>query len=52
MKKHYARVDEAIAFQVVDLMDGDSARGDYAQNLRGIVRPKLDWEMHVGSEHL
>ena len=52
MKKHYARVDEAIAFQVVDLMGGDSARGDYAQNLRGIVRPKLDWEMHVGSEHL
>ena len=52
VKKHYARVDEAIAFQVVDLMDGDSARGDYAQNLRGIVRPKLDWEMHVGSEHL
>jgi lipopolysaccharide transport system ATP-binding protein len=35
---------EAIAFQVIDSNDGDSARGDYAGHLPGIVRPLLKWE--------
>jgi len=35
---------DAIAFQVVDSMDGDSARGDYAGLLPGAVRPLLRWE--------
>jgi lipopolysaccharide transport system ATP-binding protein len=34
---------DAIAFQVVDFLDGDSARGDYAGSLPGIVRPLLRW---------
>jgi lipopolysaccharide transport system ATP-binding protein len=34
----------AIAFQVVDSLEGDSARGDYAGFLPGIVRPLLKWE--------
>src|SRR5215468_2293373 len=34
----------AIAFQVVDCMEGDSARGDYAGFLPGVVRPLLTWE--------
>jgi lipopolysaccharide transport system ATP-binding protein len=38
----YAR--EAIAFQVIDSLDGDSARGDYKGNLPGVVRPLLKWE--------
>jgi len=33
----------AIAFQVVDSMEGDSARGDYARSFPGIVRPMLKW---------
>jgi len=45
---------EAIAFQVVDSTDGDSARGDYAGHLPGVVRPLLEWETtydsHPGSE--
>jgi len=34
---------EVLAFQVVDNLDGDSARGDFIGNLAGVVRPKLDW---------
>jgi lipopolysaccharide transport system ATP-binding protein len=34
---------DAIAFQVVDSLDGDSARGDYAGPMPGIVRPLLKW---------
>jgi lipopolysaccharide transport system ATP-binding protein len=32
------------AFQVVDTMDGNSARGDLAVTLPGVVRPLLDWK--------
>jgi lipopolysaccharide transport system ATP-binding protein len=32
------------AFQVIDTLDGDSARGDLAVTLPGVVRPYLDWE--------
>lgn len=35
--------DYAVTFQVVDSMDGDSARGDWAKPLGGIVRPLLNW---------
>jgi len=34
---------DAVAFHVVDSLDGDSARGDYAGHISGIVRPMLDW---------
>jgi len=34
---------DAVAFQVVDTLDGDSARGHYLGDLPGTVRPKLDW---------
>ena len=33
----------ALSFQVVDAMDGTSARGDWAGHLAGAVRPKLKW---------
>lgn len=33
----------AVAFQVVDSRSGDSARGDYAGHLPGVVRPVLQW---------
>jgi lipopolysaccharide transport system ATP-binding protein len=35
---------EAVSFQVVDPMEGDSARGDWTKDLRGLVRPLLAWE--------
>ncbi|HEX6189869.1 MAG TPA: ABC transporter ATP-binding protein [Pyrinomonadaceae bacterium] len=34
---------QAVAFQVVDSTEGDSARGDYGGPLPGVVRPKLRW---------
>lgn len=34
---------EAVAFQVVDSIDGDSARGDYAGPYPGVIRPALQW---------
>lgn len=39
------RLDEPdlITFQVVDSLDGNSARGDYAGHLPGVVRPLLKW---------
>ena len=38
----YAR--DAVAFQVIDSTDGDTARGDYTGPLPGVVRPMLRWE--------
>jgi lipopolysaccharide transport system ATP-binding protein len=37
-------VRDAVAFQVIDSHDGDSARGDWVGNLDGIVRPILKWD--------
>ncbi len=34
---------EAVAFQVIDRMEGDSARVDHAGDLGGIIRPLLHW---------
>jgi lipopolysaccharide transport system ATP-binding protein len=34
---------DAVAFHVVDSLDGDSARGDYAGPFPGVVRPLLKW---------
>ncbi len=34
---------DVAAFQVIDSLEGDSARGDYVGQLPGAVRPKLDW---------
>ena len=36
-------VKEAVAFQVVDNLEGDSARGDYIGNISGAIRPLLQW---------
>ncbi len=35
---------DAIAFRVIDSTDGDTARGDYAGHMPGVVRPTLKWE--------
>jgi lipopolysaccharide transport system ATP-binding protein len=34
---------QAVAFQVIDSADGDSARGDCARSVPGVVRPLLNW---------
>ncbi|MFL6229630.1 MAG: hypothetical protein ACJ741_12735, partial [Pyrinomonadaceae bacterium] len=39
----FCRVPEAVAFQVIDSLDGDTARGDYAGPFPGAVRPILEW---------
>jgi len=39
---HFNELD-AVAFQVVDSLDGDSARGGYAGPMPGVVRPLLNW---------
>ena len=38
--------EDAVAFHVVDSLDGDSARGDWVGNMAGVVRPLLHWETH------
>jgi lipopolysaccharide transport system ATP-binding protein len=42
IKVHFYERD-VVAFQVVDSFDGDSARGDYAGPMPGLVRPLLNW---------
>ena len=53
------RVPDAAAFRVIDSTDGDSARGDFAGPISGVVRPLLKWftrfspnvcEVHDGTE--
>jgi lipopolysaccharide transport system ATP-binding protein len=39
----YVSVRDAVAFQVLDSTDGDSARGDWAGHLPGVIRPLLEW---------
>jgi lipopolysaccharide transport system ATP-binding protein len=36
-------VRDAVAFQVVDSMDGDSARGDWGGPITSVMRPLLKW---------
>lgn len=33
----------AVSFHVIDSLEGDSARGDFAKNIPGVVRPLLEW---------
>lgn len=40
---HFVERD-VIAFNVIDTIDGDSARGDFAGSIPGVVRPILDWK--------
>ena len=34
---------DAVAFQVIDSAEGDTARGDYGGPVPGVVRPLLPW---------
>jgi lipopolysaccharide transport system ATP-binding protein len=39
----HAQEREGVAFQIVDALSGDSARGDYTGPFAGAVRPLLPW---------
>jgi lipopolysaccharide transport system ATP-binding protein len=43
------KAPDAVAFQVIDSIDGDSARGDWAGHLGGVVRPLLQWQTHFNA---
>ena len=34
---------DAVAFQIIDSLDGDSARGDWGWSFPGVIRPLLRW---------
>jgi lipopolysaccharide transport system ATP-binding protein len=40
---------DAVAFQVIDSLDGDSARGNYGGHMPGVVRPMLKWDTRYTS---
>ncbi len=42
--RHQFLVREVVAFQVVDSLEGDTARGDWGGNIAGVVRPRLQWK--------
>lgn len=41
---------DIIAFQLIDSLEGDSARGDFTGNLLGLFRPKLEWTTEVSNK--
>jgi lipopolysaccharide transport system ATP-binding protein len=41
--QHHAAVYEAVSFEVLDPGEGDSARGQFSGQWRGVVRPLLEW---------
>lgn len=45
----HAHQPNAVAFQVIDSQRGDSARGEYAGPMPGVVRPLLRWTTDVHS---
>lgn len=47
--KHFY-VPDALAFMVVDSMEGDSSRGDYVGRCGGAVRPMFRWETQYTPE--
>jgi len=38
---------DAVAFQIIDSLEGNSARGDYAGPMPGVVRPLLNWKTRL-----
>jgi len=41
---------DVVAFHVIDSLEGDSARGDYAGPFPGVVRPLLNWTSELINE--
>jgi lipopolysaccharide transport system ATP-binding protein len=45
-KQHYVRLQNVVAFHLFDPLTGDSARGDYAERINGVVSPRLEWQSY------
>jgi lipopolysaccharide transport system ATP-binding protein len=45
---HHVNLRDAVAFHVQDPAEGDSARGRFVGQFRGVVRPLLDWTCEEG----
>ncbi len=43
---------DSVAFQVVDTLEGDSARGDFIGDLPGVIRPILKWTTEFEAENV
>ncbi len=43
---------QAVAFQVIDTLEGDSARGDWAGRMKGVVRPLMKWHTEYSTQEL
>ena len=43
--EHHASVYEAVSFEVLDSGEGDTARGTFGGQWRGVVRPLLEWTL-------
>jgi lipopolysaccharide transport system ATP-binding protein len=43
--EHHAAVYEAVSFEVLDPGEGDTARGVFGGQWRGVVRPLLEWSV-------
>jgi lipopolysaccharide transport system ATP-binding protein len=41
--EHHAAVYEAVSFEILDPGEGDSARGAFGGQWKGVVRPLLEW---------
>ena len=50
VKTHLAREEDVLIFTMSDGLSGNSARGDYAAGLTGVVRPKLPWTLRYADE--
>jgi lipopolysaccharide transport system ATP-binding protein len=46
---HHVSVHEAASFHVQDPLEGDSSRGTFTGQWRGVVRPLLDWTVESTS---
>ena len=45
--EHHASVYEAVSFEVLDSGEGDTARGTFGGQWRGVVRPLLEWSVET-----
>ncbi len=43
--EHHAAIYEAVSVEVLDPGEGDSARGAFSGQWRGVVRPLLEWSL-------
>jgi lipopolysaccharide transport system ATP-binding protein len=48
-KVHVLETD-VVSFEVIDTVDGTTARGDWAGSFPGVVRPILQWATRLGNE--